>query len=111
MYRCRKLTSECVPAICEMIRGNQDPRSHLLELTLVDCLMKDAQLAEIIDAILESDTFWPSLQVLNYAQNELGPLAIESLSRLLELDHFECDDPTYNATDGYCLKEISLDNL
>jgi Leucine-rich repeat (LRR) protein len=50
------------------------------------------------------------LQRLNYGKNEVGHQTIESLRKLLTMDHFDCDDPTFHE-ETYSLKELSFQDV
>lgn len=48
-------------AFASMIQANMEPQNHLLSIHLDDCNMKDAEFSLILDAILNSKHFYPSI--------------------------------------------------
>ena len=55
------LANGYVPALATFIRANADQSKHILDLSLSGCGLKDADFAMILDAILNSQTFEPTI--------------------------------------------------
>lgn len=48
-------------AFASMIRSNVEAQNHLLSIHLDDCNMKDEEFSVILDAILHTKHFYPSI--------------------------------------------------
>lgn len=94
-------------AFAKMIQNNVEEQNHLLSIHLDDCSMKDEEFAVILDAILHTKNFYPSIQSVKYSNNEMGEASVAKLSELMLVDHGQ---PTF-ARDIYCLKELVLCNV
>lgn len=106
-FHCKALSLGYCKAIATMIEQNPEAQNHLLSIHLDDCSMKDPEFELILDAVLSTKHFYPSLQSLKYSNNEMGPKSIEKLSRLVQMDHRL---PNFSK-DIYCLKELVLCNV
>ena len=74
---------------------------HILKIHLDDCSMKDQELNNILQGVLNSK-YGVSLQNLTYSNNEMGIKSINSIYSFLELG---------SKSTVRCLKELSLSNV
>lgn len=90
-----------------MIINNQESSNHLLQIHLDDCNMKDAELHVILEAVMKTKHFHPSLQSLIYSNNEMGINSLNQIIAILALDN----KVRPGSADIHCLKELVLNNV
>ena len=82
--RNNRLSQEHIGPLAKFIMNNDDPSRHILRMSLDGCGLRDEDFEIILEGIYKSEHFEPSVQILEYKNNQMGMKSVDKLVTLID---------------------------